>query len=227
MHKIFQLTLWVLALALVASITYSPATACKKYCCAADKEIGSDHGHEQLDEEEGFVTILGKGHTDGWTLDKHMKIDEEGVLHAGTMDEKLPETLYAYYEKNYDNFELRAQAKKQDPEKTNGGFQIRSAVNDKGQVIGYLADMGRRNSLLTRHEEGIDLQKDINWDDWNDYRVVCKDNVTEVHINGKLFCKHTEADADIAKATGKIGLQMHASPPNILYYRKTRIKMLD
>jgi hypothetical protein len=237
-HKTLQLPYFALALALVAGFAYNTATACDKcakHNTSTDKK--DDHGHAHLDEAEGFTTILGPGHTDGWTLDKHMSF-KDGMIVAGTMDEKIPSTLYAYYDKDYYNFELRAQAKAVGPERTNGGFQIRSKVNDKGQMIGYQADMGfkywglvydqgRRNSLLTKHEKGIDLKEDINWGEWNDYRVVCKDNVIEVYINGKLFSKHVEKDADIAKVTGKIGLQLHAGPPSIRYYRNIRVKELD
>lgn len=237
--KTIQLPLLTAALAVLALLAFTPAQACDK--CAkhnTSTEKKGDHGHEHLDEDEGFMTILGKGHTDGWRLDENMSIDEDGVLIAGTMDSKIPQTLYASHNKVYYNFEMRAQAKAVGPEKTNGGFQIRSSVNDKGIMSGYQADMGfkywgliydqgRRNSLLTKHEKGIDLKKDINWGDWNDYRVVCKDNVIEVYINGKLFSKHTEKDEDIAKVKGVIGLQMHAGPPSVRYYRNIRVKELD
>ena len=239
--KKIQPTLLALILVLIAGLAYSPANACKtcaKHNTSTEKPgAADDHDHEHLDEDEGFVTILGKGHTDGWTLGPDMQF-EDGMIVAGTMDAKIPKTLYAYHNKDYYNFELRAQAKAIGPENTNGGFQIRSKVDDNGIMAGYQADMGykywglvydqgRRNKLLTKHEEGIDLKKDINWGEWNDYRVVCKDNVIKVYINGKLFSKLTEEDADIAKATGKIGLQMHGGPPSIRYYRNIRIKELD
>ncbi|MEM6258992.1 MAG: DUF1080 domain-containing protein, partial [Planctomycetota bacterium] len=233
--KAIQASLLALALALLAAFAYSPAQACKK--CKCQEKTGGEHGHVHLDEDEGFTTILGNGHTDGWTLGPDMKF-EDGMIVAGTMEEKIPQTLYAYHNKDYYNFELRAQLKAVGPEQTNGGIQIRSSVNDKGIMAGYQADMGfkywglvydqgRRNSLLTKHEDGIDLKKDIKWGDWNDYRVICKDNVIEVYINDKLFSKHIEKDEEIAKVSGKIGLQMHSGPPSLRYYRNIRIKELD
>lgn len=240
--KAIQLPLLGLALALIAGFAYSPATACKK--CAKHntsteaKESAEDHGHEHLDEDEGFMTILGPGHTEGWTLGPGMKI-EDGMIVAGTMDEPIKKTVYAAHDKEYYNFELRAQAKSVGPDKTNGGFQIRSKYNaENGDMSGYQADMGfkywgliydqsRRNKLLTKHEEGIDLKKDINWDDWNDYRVVAKDNTIKVYINGKLFSQYTESDEEIAKVKGVIGLQLHGGPPSVRWYRNIRIKELD
>lgn len=235
--KTIQLPFLALALVLIAGLSYSPAQGCKACKCQEEKKAGDGHGHTHLDEDEGFTTILGKGHTDGWTLGKQMKF-EDGMIVAGTMDGPIKDTLYAYHDKAYYNFELRAQAKAVGPEQTNGGFQIRSSVDEKGSMVGYQADMGhqywglvydqgRRNSLLTKHEKGIDLKEDINWGDWNDYRVVCKDNVIEVYINGKLFSKHTEQDEEIAKVKGQIGLQLHSGPPSIRYYRNIRIKELD
>lgn len=229
-----------LALALLAGLAYTPADACDK--CAKhnastkpETKPGANHGH--IDAEQGFVTILGPGHTDGWTLGPDMMF-KDGMIVAGTMDKKIPKTVYASHNTEYYNFEMRAQAKAVGPERTNGGFQIRSKVDDNGAMAGYQADMGfkywglvydqgRRNSLLTKHEEGIDLKQDINWGEWNDYRVVCKDNVIEVYINDMLFSKHVEKDADIAKATGVIGLQLHAGPPSVRYYRNIRVKELD
>lgn len=239
MKKTIQLPLLALALLMIAGLAYTPAQACKK--CAKHNpktEKADDHGHEHLDEEEGFTTILGKGHTDGWTLGKHMSIDDDGVLIAGTMDEPIKSTLYAYHDKVYYSFELRAQAKKQGPEKTNGGFQFRSEVKDNGQLAGYQADMGhkywgrlydqsRGRGLLGKHEDDVDLKEDINWDDWNDYRVVAKGPHIQIYINGKLFTDYTETDEKFIDSKGVIGLQMHGGPPSIRYYRNIRIKELD
>lgn len=219
----------------VALPTANACDKCKKHNPTAAE---GGHGHEHPDEEEGFVTILGKGHTDGWTLGKGMKF-EDGMIVAGNPDDNIGKTTYAAHEKEYYNFELRAQAKAVGPNNTNGGFQIRSAYNkDDGNMSGYQADMGdrywgliydqsRRNKLLTKHPEGIDLSKDINWGEWNDYVVRCEGARIRVWINGKLFSDYTEPDEKIAAKKGVIGLQCHAGPPSIRYYRNIRIKELD
>ena len=237
-NKTIQLPLLALALALVAGLAYSPANACKK--CAkhnTSTEKKDDHGHEHLDEDEGFVTILGEGHTDGWTLGPDMKF-EDGMIVAGTMDKKIPGTVYAHYEKTYYNFELRAQVKKQGPDNTNGGFQFRSEVRDKGQLAGYQADMGhkywgrlydqsRGRGLLGKHEDDVNLKEDIKWDDWNDYRVIAKGPNIKIYINGKLFTDYTEKDEKFIDSKGVIGLQLHGGPPSIRWYRNIRVKELD
>jgi len=237
--RTIQRLLLALALALVAGLAYSPANACKKcakHNTAAEKK--DDHGHEHLDEDEGFVTILGKGHTDGWRLAEDMKITDDGVLVAGTMDKAIPKTVYASHNKVMYNFELRAQVKKQGPDKTNGGFQFRSEVKDNGQMAGYQADMGdkywgrlydqsRGRGLLGKHEDDVNLKEDINWDDWNDYRVVAKGPHIQIYINGKLFTDYTETDEKFIDAKGVIGLQLHAGPPSIRWYRNIRVKELD
>lgn len=237
--KAIQLPLLAIALALVAGLAYTPANACKK--CAkhntSTEAKPGDHGHEHLDEDEGFMTILGKGHTDDWTLGPNMKI-EDGMIVAGTMDADIKKTVYASHNKVMYNFELRAQVKKQGPAKTNGGFQFRSEVKDNGQMAGYQADMGdkywgrlydqsRGRGLLGKHEEGVDLKEDINWDDWNDYRVVAKGPHIQIYINGKLFTDYTEKDEKFIDAKGVIGLQLHGGPPSVRWYRNIRVKELD
>lgn len=237
--KTIQLSLLAFALALLAAFAYSPAQACKK--CAkhnTSTEAKGDHGHEHLDEDEGFMTILGKGHTDGWRLGENMKITEEGVLVAGTMDAKIPATIYASHNKVMYNFELRAQVKKEGPDTTNGGFQFRSEVKENGQMAGYQADMGhkywgrlydqsRGRGLLGKHEDNVDLKEDIKWNDWNDYRVVAKGPHIQIYINGKLFTDYTETDEKFIDSKGVIGLQLHGGPPSVRYYRNIRVKELD
>lgn len=235
-NKAIQLPLLALAMLLVTGLAVSTANACKK--CAKHNAAKDDHGHEHLDEKDGFVTILGKGHTDGWRLAEDMKITDEGVLIAGTMDKKIPKTVYASHNKVMYNFELRAQVKKQGPDNTNGGFQFRSEVKENGQMAGYQADMGhkywgrlydqsRGRGLLGKHEDGIDLKNDINWNDWNDYRVVAKGPHIQIFINGKLFTDYTEKDEKFINSKGVIGLQLHGGPPSIRYYRNIRVKELD
>lgn len=199
-----------------------------------------DQKATEAEKEEGFVTILGKGHTEGWAInDEWMKIDEDGVLIAGTMDKKIPKTMYAAHSKVYRNFELRAQAKAEGPKNTNGGFQIRSAYNkENGQMAGYQADMGaqywgrlydqsRGRGLLGKHEEGVDLEKDINWGGWNDYVVRCEGPRIRIWINGKLFTDYTEKNEKFINDKGVIGLQLHGGPASVRYYRNIRVKELD
>jgi len=238
-HMTLKLSMFALALGLIAAFAHSPAMACKK--CAkhnTSTEKTDDHGHEHLDEKEGFTTILGPGHTDGWRLGENMKITDDGVLVAGTMDANIPKTLYASHNKVMYNFELRAQVKKEGPKKTNGGFQIRSEVKENGQMAGYQADMGdkywgrlydqsRGRGLLGKHEADVNLEKDINWDGWNEYVVKCEGPRIRIWINGKLFTDYTEKDEKFIDSKGVIGLQMHGGPPSIRYYRNIRIKELD
>ena len=238
MKTLFAL-LSVLALALTAAL---PASACPT--CARHNPTGStgnteDHGHEHLDEDEGFMTILGEGHTDGWTFDDEWFSIEEGVLVAGTMEQQIPRSLYAHYETEYYNFELRLQAKLEGPRNGNGGIQFRSEVREQqNDMRGYQADMGavywgriydqsRGRGLLTAHPEGFSIDEDINHGDWNDYVIRCEDAHIQVWINGTLTADYTEEDEDIAGQAGLIGLQMHSGPPSIRYYRNIRIREIE
>ncbi len=237
-------TRFTLLLILVASagltIGLPAANACGK-CAKHNKatEPADEHGHEHLDEDEGFVTILGKGHTDGWAIDKDWMKIEDGVLIAGSMDKPIPKTMYAAHDKTYYNFELRAQVKAIGPEQTNGGIQFRSSYDEKtGAMAGYQADMGhkywgrlydqsRGRGLLGQHEKDVDLKKDIHWDGWNDYVVRCEGPRIRIWINGKLFTDYTETNEKFIEVRGAIGLQLHGGPASVRQYRNIRIKELD
>ena len=222
------------------AVALPTANACDK--CAKHNqttEPDDDHGHEHPDEDEGFVTILGEGHTDGWTFDEDWMTIEDGVLIAGSMDKPIPKTMYAAHDKAYYNFELRAQVKAIGPEQTNGGIQFRSSYDAKtGAMAGYQADMGhkywgrlydqsRGRGLLGQYEKDVDLKQDIHWDGWNDYVVRCEGPRIRIWINGKLFTDYTEANEKFIEAKGVIGLQLHGGPASVRLYRKIRIKELD
>ncbi|MEM1353971.1 MAG: DUF1080 domain-containing protein [Planctomycetota bacterium] len=231
----------VTALALVFA-PVPPAQACQtcaKHNTSTAPSEG-EHGHEHPDEEEGFVTILGEGHTDGWTFDDEwFSINEDGVMVAGHMEGNIPRTLYAHYETEYYNFELRLQVKLEGPRNGNGGVQFRSEVREEqNDMRGYQADMGavywgrlydqsRGRGLLTEHPQGYNIREEIKHGDWNDYVIRCEGARIQVWINGTLTADYTEADEEIARQTGLIGLQMHGGPPSIRYYRSMRIKELD
>ena len=208
-------------------------------CAMADHHEAGD-AKQAKDNEEGFVPLLDKDHTEGWEFDKDWVKVEDGTIVMGSMDKPIPHHSYAVYTKKpFYNFELRLQAKAVGPEKTNGGIQIRSENRpEKNDMAGYQADMGfkywgliydqsRRNRLLTKHPEGFSIEKDIKQGDWNDYVIRCEGPRIRVWINGKLTSDYTEKDEEIAKQTGVIGLQMHTGPASVRYYRDIRIKELD
>ena len=241
-HNATQLSLFAAALALVAGCAYNSANACGK--CAGHNAVAEQaDNRSNPDDAEGFTTILGKGHTDGWTLnDDWMKI-EDGILIAGSYGKnegkKVPKTMYAVHDKTYYNFELRADIKVVGPEKSNAGFQIRSSYDEeKATMAGYQADVGekywgrlydqsRGRGLLGQYEEGIDLAKDINWNEWNSYVVRCEGPRIRIWINGKLFTDYTEKTEKFIGVKGRLGLQLHWGPPSVRYHRNIRIKELD
>lgn len=203
-------------------------------CAVADQPK-----QNKAESEEGFVTLLDKDHTEGWTYNKEMIKIEDGVIVMGTMDGNIPKHRYAVYEKEYYNFELRLQIKVEGPEKANGGVQFRSKYNaEKDDMSGFQADVGfkywgriydqsRRNALLGKHDEGFSVEKNVKQGEWNDYVVRAEDGRIRIWINGQLATDYTEEKEEFAKATGLIGMQLHSGPPSIRYYRNIRIKELD
>lgn len=237
-NSYYRLMISSFTFCIVAGLLYLPANAYLQQKQHSTVEIDICKFADD-ENEDGFVTILGEGKTEGWTIDESWMKIEDGVLIAGNMDKSIPKTLYAAHDKEYYNFELRAQAKAVGPKQTNGGFQFRSKFEkESGEMSGYQADLGskywgllydqsRRNRLLNKHETGINLEEDINWNEWNDYRVICKDNTIRIYINKKLFSQYTETDEHISRVKGVIGLQLHAGPASLRYYRNIQIKELD
>ena len=242
-NKALQLPLLALALLTLAGLACTPAQACKT--CAKHNtstqtpKPGGAHGHEHLDEDEGFTTLLDANHTDGWSFDKDLVKIEDGAIVMGMMDKPIPHHSYAVYKKPFYNFELRLQVKIVGPAKSNGGIQFRSENRpDKNDMSGYQADAGfkywgrlydqsRRGSLLGKHEKDFNVAKDVKQGDWNDYVLRAEGGHIRIWINGKLATDYTEKNEKFAKATGVIGLQVHTGPPSVRYYRNIRIKELD
>ena len=66
--KTLAALLMIAAVAVAYTAGVPTAEACKK-CKKHNPTSAEDkHDHEHLDEKEGFTTILGKGHTEGWRL---------------------------------------------------------------------------------------------------------------------------------------------------------------
>jgi len=197
-----------------------------------------EHGHEHADVEEGFMTILGPGHTEGWSFDPEWIRIEDGTIIAGSMERDIPAHRYAVYEQPYYNFELRLEVKIEGPERSNGGIQIRSENRGGTDMAGYQADMGfrywgriydqsRRNSLLSEHPAGFVLADVLHEGDWNDYVIRAEGPHIQIWINGVQTADYTEANEELAAVTGLIGLQLHTGPPSLRYYRNIRIHEIE
>lgn len=185
--------------------------------------------------------LLFNGQTyDGWEGAKDFfRIEDEAIV-AGAMDRRIPKNQFLCTEKSYENFDLRMKVKFLSPNKNNnGGIQFRSSrIPNHHEVIGYQADVGyagklvwgslydesRRRRFLKEAEAEV-VEKTIKSNDWNDYRIRCKNDEIQIWLNDVLVLEYVEEDEKIDR-TGVICVQIHGGAPSEAWYRDIEIKEL-
>lgn len=70
------------------------------------------------------------------------------------------------------------------------------------------------------------LKAVIKDDDWNEYRIVVRDNHMQHYVNGVLMSDVTDNDTINRRFTGYLGVQVHVGPPMRVAYRNFRMKKL-
>ena len=175
----------------------------------------------------------------GWEGNAYWFRVEEGAIIAGRLDEKIPHNEFLCTTQNYDDFELRLEAKLVGEGK-NAGIQIRSKrVPDSTEVSGYQADVGyvgprsvwgalydesRRRRMLVQTDQEL-AKRIVKPEDWNKIRVICKGPRIRIFVNGEQTVDYTEDDQSI-RDYGVIGLQIHSGKPTEAWYRNIRIHQL-
>lgn len=192
---------------------------------------------ESQKEYEFQPIFNGKDFT-GWEGDLDWFRVEEGAIVAGKSDRKIPHNFFLATEKDYYNFELRLKVKMNNDIRNNGGIQIRSQrIPNHHEMIGYQADVGmkywghiydesRRRKFIGNPLPYEQVKEILNWQGWNDYRIICKNNHIQTYINGTLVSDYFEDDAKIAKTPGKIAVQIHGGRALEIFYRDIKIKEL-
>lgn len=100
------------------------------------------------------------------------------------------------------------------------------------EVAGSIGDLARGNVWTPGEEveslgDRDSLRLLIKENDWNEIRIVAKDNQLEHYINGILMSKVVDDDTANRRPEGVIGLQVHVGPPMKIEYRNIRMKSLD
>lgn len=224
---------------------------------AACGPSGAEEKQEAAQEvaaESAFHAIFDGKQLHGWSGNLKLFRVQEGAIVGGSMNHKIPHNDFLTFEKKFQDFELRLQAKLIG-EGGNAGIQIRSRrpteaeikSQDKAtqipehEMVGYQVDMGkawdsvwwgklydesRRRKVLAGPEDEVVLEKLVRWDDWNDYRILCEGPRIRIWLNGTLTVDYTESEAAIADS-GVIGLQIHGGPPSEAWYRNLRIREIS
>lgn len=188
------------------------------------------------DWEENSLPLFDGVTVAGWEGNAYWFRIEDKALVAGRLDEVIPHNEFLCTTQNYDDFELRFEAKLVG-EGNNAGVQFRSKrIRDSSEVSGYQADIGeawdrpvwgalydesRRRKMLAEPDPEL-AKKAVKKGDWNKMRVICKGAHIQIFVNGQKTVDYTESDENIPKY-GVIGLQIHSGKPTEAWYRNIRI----
>lgn len=189
------------------------------------------------DFDENSLPLFDGESLAGWEGNAYwFRIEDKAVV-AGRLEEKIPHNEFLCTTQNYDDFELRFEAKLVGEGK-NAGVQFRSKrVPDSTEVSGYQADIGqawnrpvwgalydesRRRKMLAEPDPE-EAKAAVKEGEWNRMKVICKGSHIQIFVNDVKTVDYTEQDEDIAKY-GVIGLQIHSGKPTEAWYRNIRIR---
>ena len=191
------------------------------------------------DWEDNSLPLFDGETVAGWEGNAYWFRIEDGSLVAGRLNEEIPHNEFLCTTQNYDDFELRFEAKLVG-EGNNAGVQFRSKRIPKStEVSGYQADIGeawdrpvwgalydesRRRKMLAEPDPEL-ARKAVKSGQWNKMRVICKGAHIQIFVNGQQTVDYTETDESIPKF-GVIGLQIHSGKPTEAWYRNVRISQL-
>lgn len=221
------------------------------FCFALGSPLSAE---DPVAPESEFQSLFDGKQLNGWSGNEKIFRLEAGSIVGGSLDQKIPNNEFLTFGKEFADFELRLQAKLIG-EGGNAGIQIRSrrasaeeiAATDKAkhipkhEMVGYQVDMGkawdkvwwgklydesRRRKVLAGPEDDSALEKLVNWNEWNDYRILCEGARIRIWLNGEMTVDYTEQDDSIARQ-GIIGLQIHGGPPSEAWYRNIRVREIS
>jgi hypothetical protein len=175
----------------------------------------------------------------GWEGNASWFHVDHGAIVAGRLDKTIPHNEFLCTTQNYDDFELRLEAKLVGKGK-NAGVQFRSQrVRNTTEVSGYQADIGtlgkrsiwgalydesRRRKMLVETNQEL-AKRIVKPDQWNAIKVICKGPHIQIFVNGQQTVDYTEQDKEI-RDYGVIGLQIHSGPATEAWYRNIRVRQL-
>ena len=102
------------------------------------------------------------------------------------------------------------------------GEQFRGILANRG-LITTLGEDGKPTTVGTLGDSKA-IQEHIKKEDWNDYHIIAKGNVLKHFINGVQTSECTDNDTDARRATGLLGLQLHAGPPMTVQFKDIMIQ---
>jgi hypothetical protein len=185
------------------------------------------------------VSLFDGKSLDGWEGDSAVWRVEDGTIAAGKLDEKAPRNEFLATKRSYKDFDLKLKFKLLGSEGfVNSGVQFRSVriATPPNEMSGYQADLGdptywgnlydesRRKKTLVQADMA-EVNKVLQRNGWNDYRVRAEGPHIQIWINGVQTVDYTEPDAAIPQE-GLIALQIHGNGKTEVYFKEIVIEEL-
>jgi hypothetical protein len=205
--------------------------------------------------DDGFEQIFDGKSLDGWSGRPQFWSVRDGAITGETTEENPTDvnTFLIFNGDEVSDFELRLKVKILNG---NSGVQYRSANMGNFVVHGYQADVDSTTAFLgDLYEEGgrgllaraghkVEIREDgskvvvgettaleeiakaVQWQDWNDYRVIARGNHLVQDINGLRTVDVVDRDADRSAREGVLALQLHAGEPMRVQFKDIQLKRL-
>ncbi|MEH6513006.1 DUF1080 domain-containing protein [Maribacter arcticus] len=190
-----------------------------------------------------------------WRGDSRVWSVENGCIKGETTDELVIEqNTFLIHEMTVSDFELTFKYKIIGGN-SGVQYRARVIDEDKFIIGGYQADMeaGIQYSGILYEEKGRgiiaqrgekvvvskdgektverfisneEVQKVINQDEWNNYKIVVKGSHLQHYINGQLTIDVVDNETEKSASSGVLALQVHAGPSMQVFYKKLILKKL-
>lgn len=243
----FTTVLGALIVAITVSMTISTTLATGQEAASAAKAAATSEG------DDGFRAIFDGETLEGWDGKEEFWSVKDGAITGQTTPDNPTKgnTFIIYRKEELGDFELRLKFRIVGG---NSGIQYRSSDIGDHVVSGYQADFeaGTRfigilyeekgRGILALRSQELTIKADgskevtgetcdeeaflasIKSEDWNEYRIVAKGNRLQQFINGFKTIDVTDEQAEKAKATGILALQLHAGPPMLVQFKDIEVK---
>ncbi|MET2986100.1 3-keto-disaccharide hydrolase [Aureibaculum conchae] len=219
--------------------------------CVITVSCKSEKAKEEVDSKT--ISLFNGKNLDNWRGDARVWSVEEGSIVGRTTDEiKIDKNTFLIYESSFSDFELNLKYKIVGGN-SGIQYRAKVLGEDDFAVAGYQADMeagiqysgilyeenGRgimalRGEKITINEDGKktveqfekseNIQAIINQDQWNNYRIVAKENHLQHFINGKKTIDVIDREISKKSDGGVIALQVHKGPNMVVYFKDIIIK---
>lgn len=108
------------------------------------------------------------------------------------------------------------------------GEKFRGILGKRGQQTKLTRNNGKfKVELIEQFGDSNAIQKKINKDDWNTYRIVADGFHFTHYINGVKTVEVTDADEKERRKSGVLALQLHAGPPMTIQFKNIRLTPLN